>query len=250
MGLRFDRGFNGQRIRQWHEKSGQARGAMLAHTVRHAVPGVSTNELDAIASDFTLSNGGTNACVGYGGYPNHLHFCKRGVMPRRAGRPVPQTGRHRKHRCDRQGWPYHGDCSVTVPIGNVLPKAAQVIQAALEARDAGIRAIRPFGKTGDIGFATESLIYKKYPQFYLVKDIGGHGIGKIFHDFPFVPSQGKFGSGDMLKPWTCITVEPIVWENQGYKAVDIEPLFGYDKCKVKMYVAQKGCPPSLSTLSS
>jgi methionyl aminopeptidase len=222
-------------------KAGKLAARVLAHTVKHAVAGVSTNELDQIASDFTLSNGGTNACLGYGGYPKTICTSVNEVLCH----GVPDD------RCLRQDdtvnidvtvkvGPYHGDCSVTIPIGNVLPKAAVVIQAALEARDAGIRAIRPFGKTGDIGFATESLIQKKYPHLWLVKDIGGHGIGKIFHDFPFVPSQGRFGTGDVLKPWSCITVEPIVWENQSYKAVDIEPLFGYDKCKVKMYVCPKG----------
>jgi methionyl aminopeptidase len=46
-----------------------------------------------------------------------------------------------------------------------------------------------------------------------VKEIGGHGIGRKFHDEPFVPAWGKRGKGDKLVPWQCITVEPMV--NQG-----------------------------------
>ena len=103
-------------------KAGKLAARVLAHTVRHAVPGVSTNELDAIASDFTLSNGGTNACVGYGGYPKAICTSVNEVLCH----GVPDD------RCLRQDdtvnidvtvkvGPYHGDCSVTVPIGNALP---------------------------------------------------------------------------------------------------------------------------------
>jgi len=222
-------------------KAGKLAARTLAHTIKHAVAGVTTNDLDKIASDFTLSNGGTNACVGYGGYPKAICTSVNEVMCHGVpdDRFLVQDDTLNIDVTVKVG-PYHGDCSATIGIGALPARAAAVIQAALEARDAGIRAIRPFGKTGDIGFATESLIYRKFPQFYLVKDIGGHGIGKIFHDHPFVPAHGKFGTGDVLKPWTCITVEPIVWENQGYKAVDIAPLPGHEKCKVKMYVCPKG----------
>ena len=42
--------------------------------------------------------------------------------------------------------------------------------------------------------------------------IGGHGIGKEFHEEPFVPSFGKKGRGDKLLPWGTITVEPMINE--------------------------------------
>lgn len=51
-----------------------------------------------------------------------------------------------------------------------------------------------------------------------MREIGGHGIGKIFHDDPFVPSYGKKGRGEKLLPWCCITVEPMI--NQTDAAID------------------------------
>ena len=64
---------------------------------------------------------------------------------------------------------------------------------------------------GDIGFAIGKYIQKK--GFYAVKEIGGHGIGNVFHTDPFVPSFGKKGRGEPLKPWTCLTVEPMINQN-------------------------------------
>ena len=54
--------------------------------------------------------------------------------------------------------------------------------------------------------------------FFPVKEIGGHGIGKVFHGDPFVPSYGKKGRGEALIPWTCLTVEPMI--NMTAAAID------------------------------
>ena len=83
-------------------------------------------------------------------------------------------------------------------------------ECARDARDRGIEAIEPGALTGDIGFAINKHVTKK--GYFVVKEIGGHGIGKKFHDDPFVPSFGKKGRGDRLIPFRCITVEPMVNE--------------------------------------
>ena len=74
----------------------------------------------------------------------------------------------------------------------------------------GIEAITPMGTTGDIGFAIDKHATRR--GYTTVKDIGGHGIGRTFHDEPFVASFGKKGKGPKLVPWRCFTVEPMVNE--------------------------------------
>ena len=59
-------------------------------------------------------------------------------------------------------------------------------------------------------FAIQKQAWKK--GFYPVQNIGGHGIGKVFHEDPFVPSFGKKGKGAELLPRACITVEPMINE--------------------------------------
>lgn len=95
-------------------------------------------------------------------------------------------------------------------MGEVSEEAKSITQCAEEAMYKGIEAIEPHGTVGDIGFSINKYVTKK--GFHIVRDIGGHGIGRVFHDEPFVPSYGKKGKGAVLVPWTCITVEPMINE--------------------------------------
>jgi methionyl aminopeptidase len=111
---------------------------------------------------------------------------------------------------------FFGDTSATFMIGKVSAEALRLVEAAKAARDKGIEAITANGMTGDIGFATEKLVTRL--GYTAVKEIGGHGIGRTFHDEPFVPAYGKKGRGERLRPWHCITVEPMV--NAGVSKVN------------------------------
>ena len=102
------------------------------------------------------------------------------------------------------------------------------VERAQQAMERGIEVISPKGTAGDIGFSINKFVTKK--GFYVVKEIGGHGIGRTFHGDPFVPSFGKKGKGEALIPWTCLTVEPMVNETSA-------PIkeFGIPNSNVKYY---------------
>lgn len=226
---------------QGMRKAGKLAALTLEHTCSFAKEGVTTDELDKIAHDFTLSNGGTNACLGYRGYPKSICTSINEVLCH--GLPDStklQSGDIVNIDVTVKVGPYHGDTSRTIAIGTVSEEARDIIRAAKGARDAGITAIRPRGRTGDIGYSTQVWIQNNFSQFKLVKDIGGHGIGKIFHDKPFVPAFGSFGFGEVLRPWTCITVEPIVWQGEFQEQLPIEPLAGMEKCAVTVIKANRG----------
>jgi methionyl aminopeptidase len=107
-------------------------------------------------------------------------------------------------------WGFHGDTSATFYVGAVSDRAKKITEAAKEAMFEGIRAISPRGTTGDIGFAINK--YTTRQGYHVVREIGGHGIGRVFHEDPFVPSYGKKGRGDLLRPGGTITVEPMLNE--------------------------------------
>jgi methionyl aminopeptidase len=86
--------------------------------------------------------------------------------------------------------------------------ARTITDVAEKAMWKGIEEVRAGATTGDIGFAINKFVTKQ--GFYVVREIGGHGIGKIFHDDPFVPSYGKKGRGPRLVAGCCITVEPMI----------------------------------------
>lgn len=193
----------------------------LAYAGKHVRAGITTNELDQLVYDFTMTNNLTPACLGYHGYPKTICTSINSVVCH----GLPDDTRLKDGdiinidvSSEKDG--FFGDCSATFFVGEVSEAARDLTEVALMARDKGIEEIRPGGTTGDIGFVIDKLVTRR--GYTTVKEIGGHGIGRKFHDEPFVPSYGKRGRGDVLVPWQCITVEPMV--NQGvasFKEIDI-----------------------------
>lgn len=183
----------------------------LEHTGKFVKAGITTDELDKIANDWGLSHGATAAPLGYKGYPKSIctsvnHVICHGVP----GKEVLKDGDIVNVDVTLLLDGFHGDTSFTFFVGEVSERAKKVTDIAKRAMEKGIEAITPFGTTGDIGFAINKFTTKS--GFFVVEEIGGHGIGRVFHEDPFVPSFGKKGRGDRLLPGGCITVEPMVNE--------------------------------------
>lgn len=193
----------------------------LTHVGKFVRPGITTDELDKIVYDFTLTNNARPACLGYNGYPKTICTSINQVVCH--GLPdstVLKEGDIINIDCSSEKDGFFGDCSATFFVGNVSEEAKRLTKVALEARDRGIEAVRPGGTTGDIGFVIDKFVVRN--GYTTIKEIGGHGIGRKFHDEPFVPSFGKKGRGDKLVPWQCITVEPMVNEGvEDFTEVDI-----------------------------
>jgi methionyl aminopeptidase len=183
----------------------------LYHTAKFLRSGITTDELNQIAHDFTLSHEATPAPLGYHGFPKSICTSVNEVICH--GVPdatVLKDGDiiNLDITCLKYG--FHGDTSATFFIGEPSEKAKAIVEAARDAMMRGIEAISPFGTTGDIGFAINKFVTKR--GYHAVREIGGHGIGRKFHEEPFVPSFGKKGRGDKLMPGGTITVEPMLNE--------------------------------------
>ena len=46
--------------------------------------------------------------------------------------------------------------------------------------------------------------------FTLVREYGGHGIGRAMHEDPFIQNSGSPGRGPELRPGLVVAVEPMV----------------------------------------
>lgn len=197
-------------------KGMEKAGKLAAETLKYAESliriGISTDEIDKAIAEFVLSRGATSGPLGYHGYPKatctsvndvichglpNEYKLKDGDIINVDVTPVLNG--------------FFGDTSATFLVGNVSERAKDITDCAKNAMWEGIKAITPGGTTGDIGFAIGKYVTRR--GYAAVKEIGGHGIGRKFHDEPFVPSFGKKGKGDRLKPYTCITVEPMINEN-------------------------------------
>lgn len=193
------------------EKVCQLAAQTLVHISQFVRPGITTDEIDKIAYDYTLSHDAKPAPLNYHGYPKSIctsinHVICHGVPDK----TVLKEGDIVNLDVTTYKYGFHGDTSATYFVGEVSEKAKLITRVAQEARDKGIEAIRPHGTVGDIGYEINKYVTRK--GFHVVHEIGGHGIGREFHEEPFVPSFGKKGRGDKLLPWGTITVEPMINE--------------------------------------
>ncbi len=191
--------------------AGRLAAQTLVHVEKYIRAGISTNEINQIVHDFTLSNGATPAPLGYHGFPKSVCTSVNAVICH--GVPdetILKDGDLINVDVASIKDGYYGDTSRTFFVGLVSDAAKRITEVAEQAMLKGIEEVRAFTSTGDIGFAINKYVTKQ--GYYVVREIGGHGIGKTFHDEPFVPSYGKKGRGPKLMPWCCITVEPMINE--------------------------------------
>ncbi len=190
----------------------QLAAKVLNYAEKFVKIGITTNELDLIADDYTKSLNAISACVGYHGYPKATCISVNKVVCH--GLPSEykiKDGDILNIDVTVLKDGFFGDTSKTIMVGNVTEAAKDIVDAAYKAMMVGIEAVRPHGFTGDIGFETNKYVTRR--GYATIKEIGGHGIGRVFHADPFIPAFGKKGKGEKIVPWTCFTVEPMV--NQG-----------------------------------
>lgn len=191
------------------EKVGRLAAECLQYTGRHVRAGITTEELDQIADDYLRTRGAVSACSGYHGYPKAICTSVNEVICH----GVPGS----RALCDgdiinidvtalMDG--FHGDTSSMFFVGKISQNAKRLSDCALGAMLEGIAVVKAGRSTGDIGFAIDDYVSKQ--GYFAVRELGGHGIGRGFHEEPWIPSFGTKGKGERLLKWGTITVEPMV----------------------------------------
>lgn len=180
---------------------------------KHVKPGISTGELNTIVHDYILTVGCTPSPLNYHGFPKSICTSINDIVchgvPQDKEILFPGDIINVDVTLYKDG--FHGDSSRVFYVGEVNENAKRITEAARDGMYAGIEQVKAGQFTGNIGHATNKLV--KSRGYYTVKDIGGHGIGRKFHMSPFVPANGRPGTGEKLIENTCITVEPMVNEN-------------------------------------
>jgi methionyl aminopeptidase len=193
------------------QKSGRLAAEVLNYVCAKVAAGVVTEELDKIAEDYIRSRGAIPAPLNYHGFPKSICTSVNEVICHGVpDKTILKNGDIINVDVTVILGGFYGDTSRTVFVGDVKENARSLTEVARSAMNVGIEQVTPGGTVGDIGFEVNKFVTKK--GFHVVREIGGHGIGTRFHEDPFVPSYGKKGKGEVLRPWKCITVEPMVNE--------------------------------------
>ncbi len=103
---------------------------------------------------------------------------------------------------------YYSDTAFTIGLGDLSNKDKKIIKAAEDAFKAGLKAIKPGARVGDISSAIEAVI--KGQGFYTPRDFSGHGIGSSLHEEPYIYNEGSINTGPLLKDGMVIAIEPML----------------------------------------
>lgn len=182
--------------------------------------GMSTEEINTLVHDYTISHGAIPAPLNYSGFPKSVCTSINDVVCH--GIPsedeILQDGDIINVDVSTILNGYYSDASRMFMIGNVAPEDEKLVKVCKECLDKGFEAIKPWGTLGDIAEAIQQ--HAEANGFSVVRAFGGHGVGIQFHEEPFVAHVGKRGEGMVLAPGMVFTIEPML--NQGTYEVFVD----------------------------
>ena len=194
------------------KKSAELNTAVLDHVAKHIHAGMSTEDIDVLVHDFTVSHGGIPAPLGYEGVPKSVctslnnEIC-HGIPDKNI---ILQEGDIINVDVSTILDGYFSDASRMFKIGTVSERAERIVRVTEECVELGLKAAKPWGHLGDIADAIYTHAQKN--GYSVVEDIGGHGIGLEFHEEPFVSYVTPKGSEMVLVPGMMFTIEPMLNE--------------------------------------
>jgi len=206
-------------------KSCQLAGTSLKIVEPYIKEGVSTAYLDKIIEEYIRDNGAIPATLGYHGYPKSSCISLNEVVCH--GIPSEDTiiknGDIFNIDVTTILNGFYGDTSKMYTMGEVSPKAQELIDATLHSMNLGIQQVKPGNHFGDIGFAISRYIQAK--GFSVVYEFCGHGVGVDFHEDPQVEHISRRNSGSLMKPGMTFTIEPMI--NEGKSRTKIDKIDGW-----------------------
>jgi methionyl aminopeptidase len=108
---------------------------------------------------------------------------------------------------------FMADAAVTVPVGEVSEERQQLVGCAERAFAKAMLVARAGFRVWEIGRVIEREVRRS--GFAVIRDLGGHGIGRTIHEEPRVPNYADPGANQILTEGLVITVEPIIAAGSG-----------------------------------
>ncbi|TVR75442.1 MAG: type I methionyl aminopeptidase [Sphaerobacteraceae bacterium] len=188
-------------------------GQIVAETLKlmrqHVAPGVTTRQLDEIAEANIRKHGATPSYKGYRGFPATVCASVNTVIVHGIPNDVPleegdiiSVDVGAKHRG------FHGDATISLPVGTVSDEAQRLMDVCKQALYAGIDKTRAGNRLTDISATIQNCV--ESAGFSVVRDLYGHGIGTNLHEEPLLPHYGSPGQGPRLRAGMVLTIEPMI----------------------------------------
>jgi len=198
-------------------RAGRAAAEVLQAVGAAVRPGITTDELDAIAHEECVRRGGYPSPLNYNGFPKSLCTSVNEVICH----GIPDSSV--LHDGDIVNLDVtifldgvHGDTNATFLVGDVDEESRRLVRVTRECLDRGIAVVRPGAQVRDIGKAIQT--HAEANGFGVVRAFVGHGIGTSFHADPQIPHYYDPRATTRLEAGMTFTIEPMItigsWEHR------------------------------------
>ena len=200
-------------------KGGEILAKIMEELKKRVKPGITTKGLDKVASDLIFSAKGEFASGGkiqpsFKGFNNYPAVLCTSINEEIVhGLPSERKLKQGDILSLDLGIRFKGYCTdlaVTIPVGKVDKRVAEIIEVTKKALDIGIKQCKAGNSLNDIGSTIQK--YVESQGFNVVRELCGHGIGKEVHEDPQILNYGGAPSSDgvKLKPGMVLALEPMV----------------------------------------
>jgi len=176
---------------------------------KHIKEGITTLELDKLASEFIKSKGATASFKDYSGYPKSI--CTS--INEEVVHGIPSKRKLKNGDiisidigvCYKG---YHGDSAWTYAVGEISDEKKYLMEHTASSLFEGLNVIKEGVHLGDVSNAIEE--YANKHHLGIVRELVGHGVGSHLHEEPEIPNYGKKNTGPILKAGMTLAIEPML----------------------------------------
>lgn len=190
-------------------RAARAAAQVLELTGKAVRPGITTDQLDALAHEAALERNAYPSPLNYHGFPKSICTSVNEVICHGIpdDRPLEEGDLINVDiTLFLEGM--HGDCSATFLVGEVDARAQKLVRVTHECMMKGIEAVKPGRPISDIGRAIEAHADKH--GYGVVRAYCGHGVGECFHTGLQIPHYFEREANTVMRPGMIFTVEPMI----------------------------------------
>jgi len=198
---------------QLMRESGKILAAVLRELEDEICEGISTLDIDKKCFELIKKYGCTPSFLNYNGYPASICVSVNDQVvhgiPNK--KKILKNGDIVSLDCGVIYQGYHSDAARTLAVGEISDEAKRLIDVTRQSFFEGIKYAREGYHLYEISAAIQN--YVEANGYSVVRDLVGHGIGRVLHEEPQIPNFAQRRRGPALKAGMTLAIEPMV--NQG-----------------------------------
>jgi methionyl aminopeptidase len=181
--------------------------------------GVTTAELDEVASAVLDQNGARSAPAMVYGFPGTVLISVNDeIVHGIPGRRVLRRGDLVSLDVTIEKNGYVADAARSMIVGEGSMQARQLVEAAEAALRLALAVARAGVRVNEIGRAVHREVRRR--GFSVVRGLCGHGVGRTIHEPPEVPNMYDRFQRDVLTDGLVLTIEPMISAGSSYPMQD------------------------------